>query len=344
MIVSMLCLVILANAPEDDLRARARALEDRTIEARERLKSGTIEVSAKGWVLVGEERKPFEARSRVVLDGDSIRNDVTRVGPSTIRQLRSWGPNCVVDYSDQVPVGGGTLMASVTDRRNADASEKKLIVDPRLIGMYPASYLNLARGVLGGVLRSDNTKRYLAVRKELTDGAECMVIERELIQGTIVRVWIDPARGHSLIKYELNRPSKGGFATTTYRNELKFAPEANLWFPSRAVSERTIEGIQQEEEVLEIQATGLNQPVDRSVFELAAMNLPRGVGVVTSGTYSRPGLTQWDGKGLASVEPSSLKQGTSTTRRTVLIGLAGVLAVAAAVFTWGAMMRGPRPA
>ena len=340
----MLCdlgtvVVLFVTALIDPTAEAASVLEKRVIAERMKITSGTFEVEVEGWEAGQPGRQHFDSATKIVLDGPSMLNDIHRLGVRPTRDLRSWGPETVVFYTDMEAEGGGRFVANVNDLESAKKLEERNLIDPRLLGIYPANFLNLFNANLEVGLLSNGTLRIIEVKDEQVDGRACKQISRELINGVLNKIVIDPAQDYSVIRQEARDKSSGSEVVSIYRTELSYFPAAKRWFPTSCVFESRREGEVVAEEKLTIRVEGLNQPVDKRLFSLALMEIPKGTGIQAMGALARRGITQWNGKEIISMDPTP-KNGGVIPSRTIYLGLAVVLSILAAVIAWKAFSPG----
>ncbi len=329
-------ILALTTSSQDDTAAQAMKLWSRVAAERLEIHSGIFHVESKGFTTVNGTRMNYDNRVRLVLDGDYLLKDVTRVGKETFRDLQSWGPNIVAFYTDRKAEAAVSLMATVSDISSAnEADEKRWMIDPRKIGMYPTGFMNLAQFELGGFMNTKHIKRFVAIESWKYDGRDCKVIVRESVSGAIGKVWIDPERDYSIVRFEIENKAQAEPENSVYEIELSYHPEAKRWFPS-ACSHRWLRGTTPiEEERVTIRAEKINQPIDRELFELSGMNIPPGTGFSVSGKLrgNHSGLAQWNGRAIEPIEPKPYRPPSSNTQ-TIWLTLATLLAVGAAVLVW----------
>jgi hypothetical protein len=337
-------ILALTLSTQDDTAAQVMKLWSRVIEERLKITSGIFHIESKGLTTINGERTEYDNRMRLVLDGDSLLMDLTRVGKETFRELHSWGPVIVASYTDRKAEGAVSLMATVSDIGSSnEADQKRWMIDPRKIGMYPTGFMILAQFELGGFMNTKHIRRFLAIESQVYDGRDCKVIVREAVSGAIGKVWIDPERDYSIVRFEIENKAQAEPESSIYEIQLTYHPEAKRWFPSACSNRWLRSSAPIEEERVAIRAEKLNQPIDQELFELSGMNIPPGTGLSVTGKLreNHSGLAQWNGRAIEPIEPKPYRH-PSSTNQTIWLALATLLAFGAAIIVWRVLSNAQR--
>jgi len=100
------------------------------------------------------------------------------------------------------------------------------------------------------------------------------------------------------VKVIAESKNKGhAYASST---ECEYAQEAKskVWFPSRVVHQRTVDGRVEFDETVNVTVLSLNDPLDADVFKIKGMEIPPGTAVLDFLKSDGKGATKgiWDGK------------------------------------------------
>ncbi|AGA29045.1 hypothetical protein [Singulisphaera acidiphila] len=254
-----------------------RAIEQRVLEHRTRIKSGIFTVQ---WTHKSLSQGVLESQVnrsvRIWVDGDSIRGDFARVYPQdsprageTFRETISVHSGVLRHYSDQQFPGGGRLATEILPL-NGTHARTYTVPDPRLVGMSPSSFLNLIHASLHQWVGKASFAKDAVLSIEDFAGERAHRVSFTLPEGVTASLWfydaklsvacIDVSQFHIRERVESTYDTVDGYG----------------WFPSKAVYRRWESKDLVTEDVTDIKVEQINQPIDPAVFDFPGMGLPEG--------------------------------------------------------------------
>lgn len=248
-----------------------------------------------------------------------------------------------VDYIDK-KIPGAEIAVSMSNMARKNDPELFGIIHPRILGMVLETLPNLAtsRAHLESVIGRPDREN-VRIQSSRFQGQECRQITY-MLNNWIVRVWISPHQGPSILRIESETDFPGKHIADSLDSDLhKFNP-SGLWYPKSAVYERRINGESVTKEVTEVQVISLNEPVAPETFTLAGMNISVDTPVAISGKSGESGVMKnWNGKELVtkylpspkvSAPDPKIRTFRSKTQRWLLIANAVFFALLAIFLFW----------
>ena len=193
--------------------------------------------------------------------------------------------------------------------RVRDHATEGWIFHPRILGMYPWTTQTLHQFTLNALF-SPQDRKIVDVRKELQDGSEVWkVTSRRETFGSTVTVWIDPAKGPSVVRIS----SEGAQGEKSAHCDLELTcakfGKKGYWYPAK-VTYRSWDGkkLLHHEETATVSAE-FDKEIPDSTFRLGSLGLPPGRAVLIDNWKK----ATWDGQELldgisppgAPLEPQS---------------------------------------
>jgi hypothetical protein len=264
--------------------------------------------------------------------------------PETIRELsgRHCGhDNTTVYYSESKSKQTVVMFTDLSD----DAFYTSKVLDPRLLGLYPASspQLNLATRHLESFIgRQDREK--VSVQHAQFAGHDAWLLKYRLLQGTGVdaRVWVVPEWGPNpaRIEAEWKTPEKHFMDSV----ECSYQQDAasKIWYPKTSKYIRTLNGDPEREEDVTVESLSVNAIVPSNALELSGMDIPVNTAILNHPDY-RIGSFAWDGEKVVQTDkqPAGPAQVTSTLAgsrgpfwHTFFLCNSILLAICASFFIW----------
>jgi hypothetical protein len=331
MFTSLLVFSILGSATNPTAIAEAIRLESAALEHRRQLNSGVFEVEDSGTTQAGGKSVAYKNSVRIVLEGKFLRNDIHRESGFVV--IRSRGPEYKVFYTDRTLPDGRKPSASVVEngmpaRKGTKPPVASEEIDPRIVGMVPASFMTLCFLNLESTLGVANIKEVNSVSDDVVDGATCRRIERTNTRGDLVRVWIDPARGFAVLRCEIevaNTP-----VVSVFESRMKYgASQSGIWYPEVVDSTTSQGGKTIGEDHVTIRATNLNGAIDPSLFALSTMGISPGTDISYSGKRAPAPQVQWDGRAIVPVDPKLVQHGWGRAHifTTLAVGFAAIASI-----------------
>jgi hypothetical protein len=164
------------------------------------------------------------------------------------------------------------------------------------------------------------------------EGMKSWLIDYAPFNRQIVRVWILPDRGFSVVKIECTSSSANGqhhAQTTTVSTYKQFQ---TIWFPEVVEFSYTLNGELHNHERITVREAVFNLPISVDAFNISAMNLAKGRPVLAPGNVGM----EWDGSKLVSqvAEQPRINVAAETTTSTWLLVCYAAIAtsVAALIF------------
>lgn len=300
--------LLLASCLGSAAASEISTYELRALEARRGIVRGQIEVEATYRLFnlfTGEKR--FERSVHVVsyFDGKKNRNDELKSYGSGqdrgkgSREVSSFGENDHVYFSDQVLANGNKLALQIRPN-NATDPNRDFRIDPRLIGMAPNGFLNLAHNTLESVVGRPD-RRETDVEDVELNGQLCKLVRYTRNNGMKARVWICPEMDHGILKIQAGDSDDNSQYVDTIECGLAKHNASGRWFPESYTFTRFTNGKLAEEETGTVVVTSLNQEIASETFSLAGIGVPTGQRVDRfEGNGARTEI--WDGKNLVPAE------------------------------------------
>jgi hypothetical protein len=220
------------------------------------------------------------------------------------------------------------------------------LYDVRSVGMSPMGLPPLAGAQENRVdLYLGGNRRTRPRLEEITaeNGNRVFLIEYNLKNpvSSLVRVWIDPEKGPSVVKLEQSETAlyKSGpkdqiFSATM---ELGQDPVTGIYYPEQIIHEHVLAGEIVTRNVADCVLARINQPIANEVFSFRGMNIPRGRSVAAIPQDPRGELV-WDGAEVVPVSvPSQAMFANGKVRwKPIFLAISGLAAFLAAVLAWRA--------
>lgn len=310
----------------------ALELCQRVSNERMKISSAIVEVTTKTeW----PNRPERVRRYRWCLDEERLRSDVQQSlirhwsngrsasAESTIRVV--YDATEVLLYDDVRSPGENGVAAYKVNTTNREGVQflgavQPYKVDPRKIGLIPRDQGLFYRFEPNHFLAPDDPEK-VNRSPDVIDNVDVVKIEFE--KGRMpVTLWIDEARGPSLVAAETEQPYKGGVLRDSIAVEL--AQYGEFWYPGVVEYERKHDGELLQRSVLKVTSAEFNIDLPPNTFTLAGLGLP--IGKMVREIPAPPGpVRQWDGKQLVVLEPGidrrPLEVSESAQSRFWLIGI-----------------------
>ena len=207
------------------------ALELKALEARRALQNGVVELSVE--YLKAEEGPPGAQQDsipsvdlKITFDGNRRFVECRHQGSTRSERRMFDGSLYIVEDGDQ------SAKERITIDSRGLAGSRYLVLDPRLLGVYPLTFPSLSSNphsldeVLG---RTDRTEEQVHV--EQMSGRSVTHVSRKVLSGQVqVDLWIAPELNYSVVKVQVESP------TIKRRTELHSEydkPFGKVWFPQR---------------------------------------------------------------------------------------------------------------
>lgn len=254
-------------------------IEKAALDARLAIRSMYVRLSFDNGTLPPQPGKEYAGVRTVWLDGKKIRSEVVySKGPNTVG-LRE--VNCLHCEKDGYGV-------SWLARPNTAASLHPIgapgrpgfdqVIDPRLLGYYPAisAMLRPSQSRLDAIFSPDRNPPTVAT--EQLNGTECRVLQWTMKDGLGAAVWVAPSKGNNIVRIKLEDATSVDLLVS---EDVTAVGQSGLWFPRVVRYETYKAGELTRREVVRIEEVRLNEPIDPSVFTLAGLALTEGTYVQT---------------------------------------------------------------
>jgi hypothetical protein len=257
-------------------------LEQAALDARHQIKSAELhfQYTYEDFALPAANQK---SNWIVWLEGKRIRCDVTRtVGPNSGSRLIDC-VNCEKDGWGISGVDDGKLAITFAPLGQVGWPGPENVFDPRMLGYRTGGLVMLRYGQvrLDSVIGSADRDEPVASDDRL-NGIACRKLSWKKRNGAMVRVWLAPSLGHSVLRIEVsgeNRfPPEGG---ASVQSEFPSGKIDGAWFPNRVLFEAFSKGKLERREELRIDRCRLNEAVAPDVFTFRGLGLPEGTRVVS---------------------------------------------------------------
>ncbi|MBX9790447.1 MAG: hypothetical protein K2Y37_16125 [Pirellulales bacterium] len=299
-------------------------IERQAVEYRRGIRSGEVVVKC-------DYHNSRAAELHIWWDGDSFRQDVL-LGDR--RKVDVWHEGKYLRFSDELGDNGTKTRATVAfanDRGQVGIAEPN---DPRRVGMATDDFLNLVHSPIDEFL-ANPARKNTELRPEALAGRECMLVTITRLNGASVRAWIDPQRGPSVLRMEVEFKDASRWLRNTIELEVAVDKPSGLWFPVKCHYERKSSRPREERtEDCTIQVISLNQPIPPEVFTFAGIGVPVGWPV---SDRTRPDIDRqlaWDGQAVVTVERAADTARAATRTNVIYLAGALVLAAVALVLLW----------
>lgn len=245
-------------------------IELQALSARNQVRQAELVLTEKYYRHGKSVRGPFTIS--VWVDGKRARTDVVfdRSMEPAVREIHC--NNCEFEdhelsYSEITGQVTHALFGRIKPSRN---KSRQIILDPRVLGMFPVTCLNLPKKGPDSLVGRPDRQSTLVERSDW-HGQECSVVSYQSLGRWQARIWIVPAYGNSVVRLEVSAPDDK--LTDVLESEVAPFGEQRVWFPRRCLYTRTVDGREQEREELDIDVKSLNQAIDPVHFRLSDMAL-----------------------------------------------------------------------
>ncbi len=248
--------------------------------------------------------------------GESIEDPIDG-GRSTERILLT--ADRIYRYSPDRLASGSTLTAS-SSPRDADLEINNALLepvfDPRFLGVIPIP-LSLYSSKTKFSLLEPTDKDLVVERDRISQGdnvdTDAWKVSFTRKRGSRVALWISEERGCSLLRAEIESPSRDGAMplVTTYANQVKEVD--GFWFPSRIEYEMRRGQAIERRELVVVSDARFNIDIPESTFEVKSLR--PSTGTVLYSEVGKPVRVYRDGefqpaqaRENAAIEPATWKQ------------------------------------
>ncbi len=289
--------------------------------------------------------------TRMWRDGSRLRTDIKSWFPKervAIRELV--GRDCDADKTLVHWFERGderTILSYIPSSLPDLRFREQKMIDPRMLGLYPASSPNLNQhhrhmeSLLG---RPD--RENVSIRQMRWKNSDCRVVQFRLLQGTGVdsRLWIVPDWGPSVARIEMEWQSPEKHFMDSVECDYQKDTGSGIWYPKTCKYLRTINATPEKEEDLVVENLYVNKIVPGNAFEISGMDLPTGTHVVGHPDANKRGRI-WDGKALVLPDQEKITATEASALRArplwklLLLANAIMLSVLAGFFIWRSQRR-----
>ena len=280
-------------------------VERHALQSRRSVRSGILTSRE----IIHQKGKLFQDRQRSFwFDGPRIRVD-TVYHPEHGIEREIQGRNCpeigsFTSYTRTRRDANGQRINTLDFRKMTpkDRADLNHVHDPRYFGMTPDGmgfwYIRTLDHIVARPQRRNAT-----LSQGEWKGKTCLVVQYQGYNGPVtwdIRLWIVPEWGHSVVRIE-KKYTEQFVLVDAVENEVALVGGTEIWFPTRTLSIRTIDGKEAEREDVTIDVKSLNQPVDPKMFRIEGMDIPPNTTVGgIPGDEKR--LYYWDGQRVKKVE------------------------------------------
>lgn len=265
---------------------------------------------------------------------DVVRSDGPRAGVRVVECRNCDGAGTGTEYVNSL----GTA-SKLFKLREDSPPYLASAADWRVIGYYPNVWGVAQKMSLDSVVGASD-RRSVRVDRRTLGSSQCWVLSYSSKRHGDIECWIDPARGHNVVRLRQSLPTDNNDFFLQADSEVRAVPGSTLWFPTevRVTSGVRSKGTSQLIERTEFTDVRVNEAIPPATFTLA------GFGVTEGTTFSGPNPGQgreWrDGKLGPLTNPVPAGDSSATppvpvdpsTQRTVnpwLLAVCGLSAVAA---------------
>lgn len=207
-------------------------------------------------------------------------------------------------HRDAEHAGINTAVTKVSPEDMKEADSGSSLFDPRLLGFVTARCVNLYafnfESFVGNPQRVD-----VSVVPEEFDGRNVLRVEYSRSDGAKSSIWIDPDRGHCVVRGETTSTFESDVFLERFDCELKQYGSDGIWFPETIRFEQFFNGVLSQGEIATVRAAKFNFDVNDDRFTLATMNIPPGTPIADS-AQNPNGTQMWNGTKLVRMENPDL--------------------------------------
>jgi hypothetical protein len=338
---------VLVSGTADGLPA-AEEVEKQVLEYRQALKHAELKLSQATYL---KESGPpdRERRTRIWFDGKKLRNDIElRYNADQPFHREIHGHHCeregyLLFYSQEPPAPGTALAMSFQKIEPATDPLSCPVIDPRLLGLAVCSSPDLAQSHFEEWVRPPN-RRPPSIRKTTLNGKDLLLIEYTLLNGVLVRTWVAPEWGPSIVRMEAEDVVDGKQMLDSTVCDYADPPPGRYWYPKSCTYQRMIDGKLANKEVAQVEIVSLNQPIPPEAFTLAGMGIAKGTPIKGLPTADKAdGPRFWNGETILTQQmpriPADLPGASTGWRRPFLLGGSLFLALIAGLLVWCVVFR-----
>lgn len=320
-------------SPEALTKALAEGALKSAIAQRRGIKQASMDVKATSAL---PAQKPQLREYRVWMDGTKLRCDVLTlpdgVGAPTTSCRNCERPDHYVIYDG--PRAGGVRLVTLGRLGNVKLEKSVAVIDPRAFGyvLTPPEAMHKCPfdEFLAPMLASPET---LSIAFDQNQGGQ-IVIRAQRPAGGFTSVRIAPGRGYSVEQLEWG---SGDGLIVRADSVLQQDDKSKTWYPKQVTIETRQGAALLRQDVFELSAVKLNEPIAPDTFSLSTMNIPPGT-TVAGPALEKPHI--WDGKKIAPRKRATQEQKQGPTapvqpvRRWLLVAAVVLLCIGCAVFVF----------
>jgi hypothetical protein len=271
----------------------AEALQQEVVEHRRGWKTGVVELTLN---ILKSESQPVDENIRrdfrLWVDGIKQRNEVhwhKSSGKTDIYHLVYDGKTAITNSHPEMPI--------CVDKSGGKLPKDTDLISPTVLGITPVEFVRLRQRTVGDFEASIAKNNGGRVERVQLGGVDVFKVEfTATIQGIRGRrtLWIDRARGPSLVRIELvqgpeNDPTKETYSVV---QEIEVMKVEGGWYPRSVHTTQNRDGKLVDEERVTVKSAEFGKPLPVNTFTLEGLGLPAGQELL----FDSKTIKKWDGK------------------------------------------------
>lgn len=180
------------------------------------------------------------------------------------------------------------IVVNVTPRGDKAVTDQRFAFDPRAIGMGFGGCATIAEKGIDSFRKCFRGSTFIPVEESL-NGMQTLRIEKEMLQGLKLKVWLAPEYDYSVVAASLGRDDSGHFLRTSYTKTAD-----GHWFPHECSYEIKDNGKIATSYGMDVREARFDGDVDESEFRLEGLGLQPNR-VVSMDTGNSISTHRWSG-------------------------------------------------